>query len=391
MPSTSVKVFDSAMTGTPVLSGTAGALRALLKACLVDGFGAGAVATLTVASGIATATFAGAHPYRVGTIAQFAGATPAGLNGQKRILTTTTNSVTFDATGVADGTATGTITHKVAAAGWQELFAGTLTNVLCVKPTVPEATACVLRIDDTGTTNARVRAFESMTDASTGAGPTPLDSQLSGGLFWPKSGTANTTARPWYLVGDERGFYLAIPPQGTDRYTLLYSGDIASLKSGDAYGYLLTGNQSDQADASTVPDGCCGYSGRSARGGAYMARAYTAIGQSVAVQRLGAHHNGSTADVYAGTAGYSLGTYPNGSNNGLMTGALELYAMGIRGTLPGLLHPVQDCGNAFATGAIVDGTDDLAGRRLMAISVAPPSGSVAPGTVFVDVTGPWGR
>lgn len=386
-----IYTFDSAMTGAPVLSGTAGALRALVKAALVDGFGAGSVATLTVSAGIATATFAGAHPYRVDTVAQFAGSTPAGLNGQKRILSTTTGAVTFAAPGVADGAATGTITHKVAAAGWQELFAGTLTAVLCVKPTVPEASGCVLRIDDTGTTNARVRAFEAMTDASTGTGPTPLDSQLSGGLFWPKSGTANSTARPWYMVADERGFYLAVAPQSGDRYTLLYVGDISSLKSGDAYGYLVTGNQSDQTAATTVPDGCCGWSHRSARSGAYMVRSYTAIGQSIAVQRLGAHHNGSTADVYAGTAGYSLGTYPNGPNNGLMTGALELHALGIRGTLPGLLHPVQDCASAFATGAIVDGTDDLAGRRLMAIRAAPPSGAVVAGTVFVDMTGPWVR
>ena len=113
-----VYTFDSSMTGAPVLSGTAGALRAVLKACMVDGFGAGAVATLTVAAGIATAAFAGAHPYRVGTIAQFGGATPAGLNGQKRILSTTASAITFDATGIADGAATGTITHKVAAAGW---------------------------------------------------------------------------------------------------------------------------------------------------------------------------------------------------------------------------------------------------------------------------------
>lgn len=386
-----IYTFDSTMAGAPVLSGSAGALRALIKACLVDGFGAGAVATLTVASGIATATFAGAHPYRVGLVSQFAGATPGGLNGQKAILSVTTNAVTFAAPGIADGAATGTITHKVAAAGWQELFAGALANVLCVKPTVPEATGCVLRIDDTGTINARVRAYESMTDVSTGTGPTPLESQLAGGLYWPKSGTADATARPWFMVADERGAYLAISPQGADRYTLLYAGDAASLKSGDAYGYLVTGNQADQTGLTTVPDGCCGWSHRSARGGAYMVRSYTAIGQSTAVQRLGAHHNGSIADVYAGTAGYSLGTYPNGPNNGLMSGALELHAQGIRGTLPGLLHPVQDCGNAFATGTIVDGTDDLAGRRLMAIRVAPPSGSIVAGTVFVDVTGPWGR
>lgn len=386
-----IYTYDSNMAGAPVLSGTAGAMRALIKAALVDGFGAGAVATLTVASGIATATFAGAHPYRIGTPAQLAGATPSGLNGQKRVLSITSGAITFDATGIADGTATGTITHKVAGAGWQELFAGTVTNVLCVKPTVPEATGCVLRIDDTGTLNARVRAFEAMTDVSSGVGLTPMESQVAGGLYWPKSSTANATARPWIVIADERGFYLAVDPAGTGRYTLTYAGDIASLKSGDAYGYLLTGNQSDQTNSATVPDGCCGYSGRSARGGAYLARAHTAIGQSIGEQRLGAHHNGATADVYAGTPGYSVGTYPNGPNNGLMTGALELHALGIRGTLPGLLHPVQDCGNAFVTGAIVDGTDDLAGRRLMAIRTAPPAGAVVAGTVFIDITGTWER
>lgn len=382
--------FDSSQPGAPVLSGTAGALRTLLKACLVDGFGAGAVATLTVSGGIATATYAGAHPFKVGYVAQFAGATPAGLNGNKVILSATGTSVTFAAPGVPDGAATGTITSKAAPAGWQELFAGALANVIALKPSVVEATGCVLRVDDTGSINARVRAYEAMSGISTGVGMTPLESQAAGGLWWPKSATANATARAWILVADARGFYLAVAPAGGDRYTLLFAGDIASLKSGDAYGYLLTGNQADQTNASSAPDGCVGYSHRSARTGAYLVRAYTAIGQSTAAQRLGAHHNGSTADVYAGTAGYSLGAYPNGANNGLLTGALELHAAGLRGTLPGLLHPVQDCGTSFATGATVDGTDDLAGRRLLAIRTGPPAGGTV-GTVFIDTTGNWGR
>lgn len=387
--STSVKVFASTDPGALVLSGTAGALSTLLKTYLVDGRGSGAVATLNVTAGVATATYSAGHPFAVGSVGEFAGATPTGLNGQKRILSVATNSVTFAAPGIADGAATGSITSKLASAGWQQVFSA--TNITRLKPTVVEATGCVLRIDDTGTTNARVRAYEAMTDASTGTGPTPLESQLAGGLYWPKSSVANATARPWIVIADGRGVYLAGDPTGTGRYTLTYSGDIASLKSGDAYGYLLTGNQADQTNTSSVPDGCVGYSHRSARTGAYLVRAHTAIGQSTAVQRLGAHHNGSTADVYAGTAGYSVGAYPNGPNNGLMTGALELHAQGIRGTLPGLLHPVQDCGTAFATGAIVDGTNDLAGRRLLAIRVAPPSGSVTPGTVFLDLTGPWSR
>lgn len=385
-----IYTYDSTMPAAPVLSGTAGTLRAVVKACLVDGFGAGAVAALSVTANVATASYGAGHSFLPGSIVFISGATPAELNGQKTVLTTSVSTITFAAPGVANGAATGTITSKVAGAGWQELFPAALTNVLCLKPSVVEATGCVLRIDDTGTTNARVRAYESMTDASTGTGPTPLDAQVSGGLWWPKSGAASSAARPWFMVADERGFYLALAPQGGDRFTLLYAGDIASLKSGDAYGYLVTGNQSDQTASTTVPDGCMGYSGRSARGGAYLVRAHTAIGQSIAAQRLGAHHNGSTADVYAGTAGYSIGTYPNGPNNGLMTGALELHALGIRGTLPGLLHPVQDCGNAFATGAIVDGTGDLAGRRLMAIRTGSPAGS-ARGTVFIDVAGPWVR
>lgn len=386
--STSVKVFASTDPGALVLSGTAGALSTLLKPYLVDGRGSGAVATLTVAAGIATASYGAGHPFAVGSAGEFAGATPSGLNGQKRILSVATNSVTFAAPGIADGAATGSITSKLASAGWQQVFSA--TNVTCLKPTVVEATGCVLRIDDTGTLNARVRAFEAMTDVSSGVGLTPMESQVAGGLYWPKSSSANATARPWIVIADERGFYLAVAPAGSDLYTLLYGGDIASLKSGDAYGYLLTGNQADQTNTSSVPDGCVGYSHRSARTGAYLVRSHTAIGQSTAAQRIGAHHNGSAADVYAGTAGYSLGTYPNGPNNGLMTGALELHALGIRGTLPGLLHPVQDCGNAFATGAIVDGTGDLAGRRLMAIRTGPPAGGTV-GTVFIDITGPWVR
>jgi hypothetical protein len=383
--------FDSTQANVPALSGSVGSLRTVLKACLVDGFGAGSVATLTVSAGIATATYAGAHPFKPGYVAQYAGASPVQLNGNKVILSTSGNSVTFAAHGVPDGAATGIITSKAAPAGWQELFAGALANVIALKPSVVEATGCVLRVDDTGTTNARVRAYEALTGISAGVGSIPLESQAAGGLWWPKSGTADAVARPWWLFADERAFYLALAPQSGDRFTLMWAGDIDSLKSGDAYAYLLTGNLSDQKAATTVPDGCCGYSHRSARGGAYIARAHTAVGQAIAAQRIGGHHNGSTADAYAGTAGYAWGSYPNGANNGLLVGALEVYALSVRGALPGLLHPLQDCGTAFSSGAVVEGTDDLAGRRLLALRVAPPSGSVTPGTVFVDMTGPWSR
>ena len=143
-----IYVYDSTMPGALQLTGQAGALKNILKTYLVDGAGAGPVATLTVSGGVATATYASGHPFRPGAIAQVTGATPAALNGLKAVLTTSTNSVTFAAPGVPDGAATGTITSKLAPAGWTELFAAG-GNLLALKPSVPEATGCVLRVDDT--------------------------------------------------------------------------------------------------------------------------------------------------------------------------------------------------------------------------------------------------
>ena len=54
------------------------------------------------------------------------------------------------------------------------------------------------------------------------------------------------------------------------------------------------------------------------------------------------------------------------------------------------LHPLHALGSSFASGAVVDGTNDLMGRRLMALRVQPSS-TTAGGTVFVDITGPWSR
>ncbi|MGG4056531.1 hypothetical protein ABEW79_33415, partial [Delftia tsuruhatensis] len=90
-----IYTFDSTQAGAPVLSGTAGALATVLKVCLVDGFGASAVVSLVVTAGIAKATFAASHPYRVGSVSRIAGATPSTLNGDKTILSVTSNSVTF--------------------------------------------------------------------------------------------------------------------------------------------------------------------------------------------------------------------------------------------------------------------------------------------------------
>ena len=385
-------LYDSTMLGAPVLSGTAGSRKSLLKACLIDGFGASGVISLAVSGGVATATFAAAHPYKRDVTMAVTGATPAGLNGNKRVLSVTSTTASFDATGIADGSASGTITAKVAGAGWIEAFAG--TNLIALKPSVPEATGMLLRVDDTGTTSARVRGYEFMTDITSGVGPIPTDAMLSGGGYWDASNAASAAARPWMLVADERGFHLGISPGDSGYFWLGYAGDIASDKSGDAWGWLLTAGTAYVAASTTnVSTACNGYAGRSARGGAWLARSYAGLAGAVQAQRVGAAQNGTATDAYSGAASYSMtGAGLNAANNGLLLTPCELIHLGRRGTIPGLWHARADLVSAFAHGTIIDGTNDLAGRRLLAIKAgaALASGATPNGVVFLDLPGPRG-
>lgn len=389
-----VKTFDSTQPGAPVLSGTAGALRAVVKACAIDGFGAGAVSTLVVAGGVATATYATAHPFRIGSVALYAGATPAGLNGEKAILTTTTYTVTFAAPGVADGAATGTITSKMAPLGWTELFPSARANVIALKPTVPEASGCVLRIDDTGTTTCRVVVYESMSDINTGIGAAPTPAQVSGGAYWPKSNAADATSRRWWLWADSQSFVLWVAPHVTYQThgVVMHSGDLVCDKSGDAYGCMVNDALSTASTSAAAVPGCLGYGhGTAAGADAYVSRAFTGIGGAQVAKKVAAHNTGAG---YAGLTAYNGNAlpYPNGADNSLRLSPVEVLVgtSGFRGRVAGVYHSPQQLGNSFSTGDKVAGDGAYSGRTMMAVRTGPPGAAVAnAGTLFIDLTGPW--
>ncbi|WP_416406441.1 hypothetical protein RCH27_20730 [Paracidovorax citrulli] len=392
--STSVKVFDSGQTGAPVLSGTAGALRAVLKACLVDGFGAGATASVTVAAGVATAIYSSGHPFRVGSVALFAGATGAGINGERRILTIASDRVTFAAPDAADGAAAGSITSRMAPAGWQELFAGQLTNVTALKPAVPEATGCVLRLDDTGTTTARVVGYEAMSDISTGWGPFPTNAQISGGLYWAKSNVASTAPRAWRCVTGDRWFLIWVAPvDGAPHGCAFAWGDVLSYRSGDTYACAILGSASDVVVNTGAPIGGClgyGHAAREANNGLYLARAATALGGSIRCKKVAAHN---LEQGYSGTSTYNPNgyAYPSPVDFGLRIAPVEVAAgPALRGRLAGVYHCAQVLGDAFLTGDTIPGEGAFTGRTLLALRCGAPGADLSlAGTVFVDVTGPW--
>ena len=396
---TKTKSFTSAMTGAPVLSGTAGALIAVLDAVLVNGFGLQTASSVTITGGIATVNVASTPSAIVGTVVVVAGATPAGLNGEQQVTATTGNSVSF-AIGLPDQAATGTITMKVAPAGWSKPFSG--TNLAVYKIIDPQGTGFYLRVDDTGATNSRVIGYETMSDVNTGTGLFPSAGQVSGGLYWHKASAANATAIAWEIVADTRGFYLSNAPcmASTATYVgrdVTWFGDINSCKSADGYGCVLSG-----ASSSTISYNY-GLQNRSPPSStsncSYVARAFTQIGGSASCGRWSPPLPGIT-NMNNTTSGDSsnCGLYPSAASGSLLTtplmlleGVTDVTAV-YRGNFPGMYHtPLVIPGGTFATRDIVVATNDLSGRNLMAIYGYGYPGVPATihGSMFIDITGPW--
>lgn len=388
MADTTVKFIHSGMNGAPALSGTAGAMIAVLDACLKDGFGAGTVDSVVIAGGIATVMRSAGHPMEVGAVALLAGATVSGgsINGEQKVLTTTLTTWTFDAAGFANQTATGTITQKIAPCGWAKVSG---TNIATYKSGDVTSTGCYLRVDDTGTTNARVVGYETMSDINTGAGPFPTTTQISGGGYWPKSASADATARPWIFFGDGKMFYLAVQYSASSTANSLTAvfGDPISLKSPDAYCCALNCAEASPvgAGAGTRTASEFDYGNQSSTPGTvFMPRGYTGLGSAVSMRR--------SFPLIAGSSGARSGDptsglpYPNPADGGVYVAdhyLMDGTSLALRSRSPGLYASIQNIGSAvFSNRDPVTGVTGLTGRVLKAINTGT-------GCFFVDTTGPW--
>ena len=381
---TSVKYFHSGMTGAPVMSGTIGAMLAVLDACLVDGFALKTVDSLVVSGGVATGTVSTGHSGEVDVVVTIAGAAPAGLNGEKRLTAIAGTTFAFDATGIADQTATGVITVKIAPAGWSKPFAA--GNVSTYKPTDPAATGGVLRVDDSGTTDARVVAYESMSDINTGVGPFPTTAQQSGGTFWAKATSAGATARPWVLVADTRAFYLYVNFGASTAHFTMGFGDFVSNKPADAYACLVSGKTTSAALAAGQFTEDLALASNANSSAMWAMRGVTGVGSSMALGRGSLLPVATNNGAYSGGGSTYMG-YPNPADNGLYVSPLVIPEFGgtfcYRGQLAGPWYSVQNVGAAtFQTRDKVTGVTGLPGRKLLAVVNQA-------GPLFFDITGPW--
>lgn len=402
---TTVKWYTDTSLGAPVLSGTAGALITLLDACLVTGFGSQSVSSLVVASGVATMTLAATPNAAVDSIVLVAGATPSGLNGEKRVTAVVGNTVKF-ATGLADQTATGTITTKMAPAGWDKTFTG--TNLAVYRSPNVTGTRQYLRVDDTGTVSAVMRAYESMSDVNTG-----VDKWMDN--FWFKSAAANGTAVAWAIFADNKTFYLRMAAGNQE--AVYPFGDFAPVRANDPFacmgpnGYAVatvgsSSNLPAQVTASAYPVGTTNTpSLLLPRAANYLAKVVTAFKRpEIMADSIGGDSSISSGNT--GTGNTATIPYPNTSDNALVFTRFNIFETSnrnYRGALRGVFCSPQLLYSSFTSAvSILDGQGTFAGRKIGVVvcigGTNLTSGSVfgnasnthyPAGRLIVDLTGPW--
>ena len=366
MPDTTVKLFRSTDAGAPTIGAAAGSLIAVLDACLVTGYGAVTVNTLSVVSGVATAIVSAGHGLTMagstGPVMRIAGATPSGLNGDWRA--TVVNSTTFTfATTAADGTASGTITAQRAPAGWEKAFSG--TNLAAYRSTDLAATGCYLRVDDPagsgGTCLTYATGYATMSDIDTG---TDSFISRSGVIYRGGAGGA------WFIIADSRAMYIFVGALDNylDRgFGGYYFGDIVNCAP-DPYacGFVATQGSYYGAELMYLYEG-------SAQNILKFPRSYTGLGAAVGADAVSHRLAGKLP-------------YPNPVNNALMAYPVGvLQAGGIyRGDMPGYYAPAHNLYGAGVRAGQMFSLDGIgaATRDFIALSSTSTCG-------LFDITGPW--
>lgn len=359
--------FDSTMAGAPTLPGnTQGAVIGVLDACLVNGFNSQTLTSLVVSGGVATATKT-SHGFWDHTVVQITGATPADLNGKKRITYIDSSTFTFEAVGIANGTASGTITALMAPSGWTKTTVS--TNIAYYTKPSPMKTPWALLVDDT--TNGYATISGRHTNGSTFGGNGTYSTYIVKGTI--------AGAKAWSVYADGRSIYTFMNTSGSDAaYPLAWVGaglaDLIGFSNGNDNDCLLFGsintvggNPQHQHEVGLTSNYFALAPGVPAYRGAMRAYNITNSG-----------YYSTLIDGSAGADGY------------FHCGQYEVWderLVGPRGILPGYFSSMHDW-LAVSHGTILTNpqyvrTPQLRDHR---IRVLKTSGA---GMVVIDITGPW--
>lgn len=266
--------------------------------------------------------------------------------------------------------------------GWTKAFSG--TNKAAYRNDAATGTGTYLRVQDdqAGYGRAYVTGYEAMTTVDAGTGPFPSATQIYAG--WGKSNTADATARPWVVIGDQYRFYLFVQTgENSSDWASAYFGDIFSYKAADAYRALLASRYTTSGISSMAyyTDYLAFIDGPSSAN--YAGRANTSMPRDHAgiagPKSCGFHTDnfkataGSAAinssSFYAGAPANGL-AYPNGVNNGLILAPIWVHHSSpnvVRGHMPGLWAPMHS--RPLANNDTFSGAGALAGKTFEAFNV----------------------
>lgn len=279
-----------------------------------------------------------------------------------------------------------------AAAGWAKEFSGTNKAVY----RAATGNRMRLRIDDTGTQEARAVGYESMSDVDTGTGPFPTAAQLSGGMFVRKSSTADGTDRPWICFADVDCFYLfTFCGQATIGLTTntdagLGFGDFTSNLPGDTYNSFIMASAATGATVSRMAEQVAPAAALvTSTVGLYCPRAHTAVSGAIKLARLGRNSIRAGMQALGGDATIAT-TYPDPIAGGLLVSPVDLWEetsssfFSRRGYLKGYWEPLHE-----APGAHFDtfsGAGDLSGRSFFLITAY---NATNPGRLAMETSDTW--
>lgn len=374
-----VKWFSSDMGGSPENGDQYGALIELLKACLVTGFNTKPVASLTYDSATqqATASVGSGHGYLKWQVIAISGADQAGYNGEHRVTAIGSDWVRFalDAAPAATEATGELIEIKTApVGGWGLVAEDAETFRAAFKRTDERATDLTLIVSN----GDRKQYYSSANNYTRFAlsrwvsGFVDLDTYESAtGRYWPCSGLELDVAHDWVVVADPMIFYYMNRYGESGQRGFISSGDIISIRPGDAYHCLNNGISPSDGWQSTSY---------------YMYPRLLDYGDDFAAS-LSRGHTQLPGDVSASLIGTgrrmgSVIGYPNKSDNGFYISLNQVIVregdegetpearagQSIRGYLPGVLEPLHS--SSVYDMAVMDNLPMLEGVPVLTCMVA---------------------
>lgn len=248
-----------------------------------------------------------------------------------------------------------------------------------------------LYLDDGAGTTVRARGFVTMESIDKGAQPFPTDAQMPGGVYVHKhDGLAGN--REWLMVANEKAVWFVTQMNSSATWaeaSLFFFGAIKSNRQADNFSTMIMGAyQAQHAGNATYQTPATNF-GTSATlicpttsllPSHFMASAWHGLGGSINVGKhcdISRAHDQDIYSYYSPSRNAKMGLYaqntslfanPVDGSIHLMPTYVHEAGGAIRGVMPGMFaHPYYRDTVLPATGSLIEGTGDFAGRSFMVV------------------------